>query len=579
MRLNLEGWKKDWSLMQQLFTEDEIKKITARLKKMTIQNVVFCSFENRFAKSGGLAAVTVNILSYLKEINNIPQVCLMTPFYSRIINKSKVKKTDRSFSVTYNGKSVKVEILKYNWEYTKPTTGTIKEYYLKADGFFESQNRLHDPYIYFENEKQQNDEAITENALFFCKAVPLALKELDISENTVFHLQEWQTALISLTAKEAMLNGTLTSCGTVQTMHNPFDSFISWELLERIIDKKQIQRISQNFTWGLTAYQIGLLLVDAPVTTVSENFANEFTSDILQTEHFAPHLQSIFKKNRVFGINNGMFISFPSEFSKKKSYTMTELKKIKSEKRKSLLKILDEYLPKERFGELTYKGGSITKLPDEIPIVVMSGRLDFNQKGYDILLNALKKFAADEIKAILTPMPVKQSDLDYFYEIAEECKGNITVFPIRMEKGFQELQIGCTYGIMPSIYEPFGAAVEYMVNGTVNIARATGGLVDQIEDRKNGILFKEVSGFFNLENIKQFSESSDNVHKRKSNNWVQSMVDELYSTLIEAIDLYQNHQQNYFKMITQGFKKASTFNWDICAKKYFAVFKKVKSGF
>ena len=92
-----------------------------------------------------------------------------------------------------------------------------------------------------------------------------------------------------------------------------------------------------------------------------------------------------------------MFISFPSEFSEKKSYTMTELKKIKSEKRKSLLKILDEYFPKERFGELTYKGGTITKLPDEIPIIVMSGRLDFNQKGYDILLNALKKFATDEI--------------------------------------------------------------------------------------------------------------------------------------------------------------------------------------
>jgi len=572
-------WQKDWTLTSYFFDEQEIKYITKQLENLKIKTIVYCSFENRFGKSGGLGAVTAKILPYLNEARDTANAILVTPFHNKIMDAKKLKATGVSFEVLFDQRSINVEILEHTFEYDTPQKGTVKEYYLKADGFFNAQNPLKDPYVFFEADRLRNDEAIRENSLFFCQAVPLALKALGFEKNIVLHVQDWQMALISLTSKEAMLNGTLKSCATVQTMHNSFDTYIPWNSLRKILNENRIQKISQQFHEGLTAFQIGLQLVDAPITTVSENFAREFTSDILQTEHFAPHLQTIFQKSGVVGVNNGAFIDPPADFAQEKNITIQKLKTIKNKNRKLLLQVLDEYHPPERFGNLTYQGGAITNLPDSTPILVMSGRLDYNQKGYDIFLQAIERFAEDEIKVILTPMPIKQSDLDFFKDVISRCNGNVTVFPIRMTQGFHELQIGCTFGLMPSIYEPFGAAIEYMVNGTVNIARKTGGLPDQIDDNQSGLLYREDSTFYNLENIKHFSGLADTIFLRRDNKWAQTMVDALHEKINEAIYLYQNHPNEYYRLIIMGFKKAKKFDWAQSAKKYFEVFDHVTRGF
>jgi glycogen synthase len=576
MKLHLETWKKDWRLMKVFFNEGEIAYIKKSLQNLTVRQVVYCSFENRFAKSGGLAAVATRILPSFNALKDIKQVILMTPFYPHIIAENKLEKTGKSIDILYDKKRIKIEILKFILKDKGGSKVDIPEYYLKAPGFFEARNPINDPYIYHENNQELNKNAIRENALFFSKAVPLVVKAVGLDKDIVFHLQEWQTTLIALTAKIAMLSGDLTSCGTVQTIHNPFDSYIPPEALGKIIDDKYVRRYLQ-FTEGKgqTAYQLGLQLVDAPIITVSENFAREFTTDILQTQHFAPHLQDIFLRSDVWGVNNGMFVDFPSEFSSRDRYTIEEIKKIKLEKRKALLEILDRYQPPERFGQLTYKGKSITCLPREIPLMVMSGRLDFNQKGFDILLQAAEQFAEDEIKVILTPMPVKASDLDYFYEVADKCRGNVTVFPIRMAEGFHELQTGSTFGIMPSIYEPFGAAVEYMVNGTVTIARQTGGLVNQIDSGENGFLFREDSKYYNRENIRAFIEAVDNAQRRKNNPWAVNMAKHLCQTIKEAVRLYREQPHIYYRFIRNGFQKACYFNWESNAEKYMTFFRMV----
>ncbi len=579
MTAALQRWKKNWSLLPVLFNHDEIADIKARLKKLKIKNIVYCSFENRLAKSGGLAAVTTQVLPFLKETNSIPNVALITPYYSRISNQSALRSTGVRFSIPFGKKNVPVEILEYQWNYTRPQKGGLKEYYIKAEGFFNSHNRVNDPYIYSENDRDANDAAILKNALFYCKAVPPALQKLGIVDHTVLHLQDWQTALLSLTAKEAMLGGVLNSCGTVQTLHNSFDAAVPFTLLAPVCSPQRIKKLQSVFADLPTVLQLGLQLTDGPLNTVSNNFAAEFTADVLQTQHFAPHLQDIFTNNGVFGVNNGMFVDFSGEFAAKKSFTLNEIKQIKLKKRKALLQILDEYRPKERFGELTYQGRSITTLPDNIPIIVMSGRLDPVQKGYDILLRVIDRFKADELKAILTPMAIRPSDLDIFRKSTKTGSGNLTVFPVRMQKGFHELQVGSTFGIMPSIYEPFGAAIEYMVNGTVNIARATGGLVDQIDAEKCGLLYRETDRNYDLKNIKHYANTGDTVSERDTNAWVQDMVDELYKTLQSAIALYRKQPNEYYKMINRGFAKARKFGWDTNARRYNRLFQKVNKGF
>lgn len=577
MTLPLNKWKRDWSLMDVIFNREEIESIEERLKKLKIDTLVFCSFENRFARSGGLSAVTTNILPYLKAVNHIPSVILMTPFYSKIFDETRLQRTSHYFDVLYNNRTIFVEIFEYIWNYNHPDNGSLKEYYLKADGFFEAQNKLNDPYAYDCNNQEQNAAIQLENSLFFCKAIPLALNALKIRENILFHLNEWQTALIALTAKVAMLNGTLESCGTVQTIHNSYDSRIPRRFLSNLLDGSKRQKISRLADEGLSAYHIGLQLVDAPITTVSEHFAEELTSDILQTRHYAPHLQRIMKASGVFGINNGMFVDFSSEFPKRENHSRDEVRKIKLKNRKALVRILSTYRPQERFGDLTYLGRTISRLPDTVPIIMMSGRLDPIQKGYYVLLRAIESFAQDEIKVVLTPMPVNPADLDYFYEVAGKCKGNVTVFPLRMKEGYHELQTGATFGIMPSIYEPFGAAVEYMASGTVNIGRATGGLVNQI-DNKCGFLYKEDSVLYTTKNMHDYVDSEHVIQARKTNPWAQSMADNLYKVIRKAIKVYQDHPDTYYQMILNGFKKANQFNWEANAKKYYQVYQMVSKG-
>ncbi len=95
MDLKNNYWIKNSETVDGFFDKKEIALITSRIKSIKkIECLVFCSFESRFAKSGGLAAVTTKILPYLKEVNNISNVILLTPFYPNIIPANKLKPTE-----------------------------------------------------------------------------------------------------------------------------------------------------------------------------------------------------------------------------------------------------------------------------------------------------------------------------------------------------------------------------------------------------------------------------------------------------------------------------------------------------
>lgn len=657
MNFRLSKLKNDWALMPYFFSDEQVKEIRKRIRHLKLEHVVYCSFENRYAKSGGLGAVTQTILPWLNEAKWIGSTMLITPYHShilphnlvpklmdvrvfgeRILDKVpgkekkeilacyrranctpktegygcyslrpdlteeeferlcdiliqcgyRLEKTGIKFPVYYRGKDIEVELFRHREPYTVPGKGEIFEYYLKADGFFNAQNKINDPYI-FSEDKEQNDRLLLDNALFYSRAIPLAMRALGKLKNILFHLQEWQTAMVALSAKAAMLSDVLESCASVQTIHNPFDSGITIETLKECFSwpgspvSRQIKDLDSNrefaahfFNKHLTVFQLGLQLTDGQTTTVSESFARELTGDILQTEHFGPHLQQIFKRGGVYGINNGQFHSLPAEFSKGTDIDVEEIAEIKEQKRRELLEALADYHPEGTFGSLSYLEKSIAELPDDIPVIAMSGRLDPNQKGYDIFLEALERMEKDRVKVILTPMAVKDSHLDIFREAAEICEGDLLVFPVRMKPDyFKLMQMGATYTVIPSIYEPFGGAIEYIVNGTPPIARQTGGLKNQVINDINGFLFREPLKSCDVEAIEQFIAASESTKDRKKNPWVIGMVDALHKTLLHAIDIYQNHREEYYELILEGFMQARIFDWKTSARKYCRVFRKV----
>ncbi|MDZ7377603.1 MAG: glycogen/starch synthase [candidate division KSB1 bacterium] len=569
-------WSKDWTLMPYFFDNAEINLIVDRLKHLQIETVAYCTYENRFAKSGGVGAVATLLPLHLKAADPNVDVIVLTPFHSGIIDERRVSPTHQHVSIEVGQHQYDVEILEHSIPCGEH--GAVKEYYLKIDGFFNAQNRLNDPYIFHESDQDENDRLLLQNALIFCHAVPFALKALGRDNNIVFHLQDWQSALIALTSKLAMRNGVLRSCGSVITLHNVFDCFVPWESLVPILGAGTIERIERQFRQGLTALQLALPLVDAPITTVSQSFARELTTDILQAEYFAPHLQPLLQRSKLVGIPNGPFVPFPEEFRPEKQLTIQKIKEIKSRNRKALLQVLEQYHPAEQIGALTYQGGPISHLPDSVPIIAMTGRMDVNQKGYDIALQCFERFAPDEIKVVLTPLVSKFSHLDFLREAVSRCQGNVTMFPMRLEQGYQELLLGSSFGLMPSIYEPFGAALEYLVNGTVVLARKTGGLADQIQDQRCGLLYRETNDFYQIAFIRDYFAHSNDLNARRANPWSQSMVAALHEKLIEAIHLYQHHPEEYYRLIIMGFKQARSFDWSNAAQSYLEVYHQVAQG-
>lgn len=571
-----DTWRKDWSLMGLFFTAEESARLYSRLTVLQLDTLVFASFENRFARSGGLAAVTVNTLPWLQETNKFKRAILISPLYPRIMAKAPLQDTGKRISVLFGQRLVEIEIWCYEAPFSAPASGRIMEYFIKAEGFFGAENPLNDPYLYLPDQPEANDAALRKNSLLFCKALPAVLAALGLTDHLIVHGQEWQTALLALTIKEAMCENRLQGCGVLFTIHNPFDNHFSAGELLQITDAARRVRIEHMLSQGATAWEIGLQLADAPTVTVSENFAGEFIRDPIHTAYFAPHLQSIFQRGGVYGINNGPFLPFSADFPRREKHTRKEIAGIKRAKRAELLQVLESYTPPERFGHLTWQGGSITGLPDEVPILVMSGRLDPGQKGYDLFLQAIERFAIDEIKVVLTPLATRTSDLDYLYQVAGRYNGNLTVFPIRMQQGYQALQTGSTFGLMPSIYEPFGAAIEYMVSGTAVIARNTGGLTDQIKHGVNGILFRERPDYYTPEQIRAFAHAAAIVQWRKTNPWVCDMVDALERALRDAIRLFREQPEAYYEMIRQGFVRAGAFSWEKNAREYGEVYHQVR---
>lgn len=571
------GWSKNSVFETSIFGSQSAvlrAKLAARPR-----HVVFCSFESRFARSGGLAAVVVNTLPFLKETTGFESSSLLSPFYTALMDAEKLETTGVRFTVPFDGRLVEADLLRYQAPYSVPASGTVYEYYIKADGFFTAHSKLRDPYVYVED-SAINEPLLLKNALFFSAAVPVALAALGLSKDVILHLQEWQTTLAALTVKQAVLEGSLQSCVLVQTMHNPYDCFVPTRELLRIVTLPQLRTAVEALPGGgLTAFQIGLALLDVPPATVSEHFAEELTSDVMQTRHFAPHLQTLLGQG-VVGINNGPFVPFSGKFPKRGRHTVQEVMQIKGKARESLLSILETYIPPQRFGELTYRGGPITNLPEGVPILLMSGRLDPTQKGYDILLQALERFATDEIKAVLTPLAVRDADLEFFREVAagSACRGNVVVYPIRMERGYVELQTGATFGVMPSIYEPFGAAIEYMANGTVNVGRLSGGLANQVVDGETGFLFRESASSYTIENIKAFAAQSSNVGARRDNPWAADMVSALVKTLQKATECYRGRPDDYARMVLRGFDKTAEFSWEKNASEYSTLYQMAEAS-
>jgi glycosyltransferase involved in cell wall biosynthesis len=405
-------------------------------------------------------------------------------------------------------------------------------------------------------------------------------------------LQDWEAA----TAVLAMAESPGRSRAFV-TLHNSYDCNVSPEQLAAV-------GINPDCCPGGTILQRALPLTELPVFTVSEQFAHDLTEDALQRHVLAPQLQLTLKP-RLVGIDNGPFADSavdPKVLASAEGGNWKPLADWKATHRHSFLAAIKKFVPSQ---ERPVWGDLSRFQHDDAPWFVMAGRDDSRQKGYDVLARAAAMFLEthETGRFLFFPMPGDEglAGLGFLKKLADRYAGSVLVFPFRFHEGYVGALRGAEYGVMPSLYEPFGMANEFYLNGTVGIGRATGGIMQQIVPLRTtasfgphvqlatarwhsattpptGFLFREHDALpsevddwraINAANYSRTSEGPDRVEERQRYPLFQSMADELLLALREAAEISRQQPQVYFHMLTSGISHVShNFSWNRAALDY-----------
>lgn len=282
----------------------------------------------------------------------------------------------------------------------------------------------------------------------------------------VMHANDWQTGFVPV---YELLDGI--NIPTVFGIHNlAYQGNFDRALLPSVGVPPELYRTENGveFHDQVSFMKAGISLADR-VVTVSPTYARE-----IQTPEFGAGLDGLlrFRRRALTGILNGINTRVwnpAQDDALIASYGITTLAR-KDECRSALLEEvhLDE-------------GG---------PVLAMVTRLA-HQKGVDIVVNALDALMAQDVRLVVL------GDGDSMTEsalAAVERKHERRVAAIfRFDDALaHRIYAGADFFLMPSRYEPCGLgqmiAQRY---GTPPIARATGGLVDTVEDGKTGFLFDD----------------------------------------------------------------------------------------
>ena len=573
--MKLEQWSRLRGGYHILFNDQEIDALerAERTFSSGSRTVVSLAFENRFVSLGGLAPVMKHLPSKLSELGE--RAMVMTPFHAG--HRSMNAAFDAGLLETCCA-DVPFRLCDYEATLTcyRDTSTEIPSYYLSVPGRF---NAGENPYSY----EDRNDLLL--DSLAFSAAVPIALNKLGLVRDLLFHAHEWETAPIAVTSKMAVVSGLLLQARTVLTLHNSFDAPLPPEVQRRFFAKELDAE---------TVLQCALPFVNGPLVTVSSPFARELTCDPLQRTVFADHLQTLFAMNPPVGIENGVFGEdrrpfTPSTLSLAEAGAHGKIVIRKNTFKRRFVKALARTNDPRIIGKIMLSADDTTT-----PVFFMAGRLDFMQKGFDVVFHAFARLKRGRAKLMFCPSSVNVNNaegLGFFRELTGRCAGDIEVWPFKLSRRVYDLFLkGASYLLMPSLYEPYGSANEVLLAGTPVVSRCTGGLWSQV----NSAVAVKVPAFYGdlvVDNRKEPStgvlyreEYSDEaaglewrrllelpVSERAGLPLYESLVKNAHAGLNSAITLY-SRPEKYSRLLINSVKEVGKFSWDRAAEKYRKVY-------
>jgi len=541
-------------------TERARLEVARRAVDAETATIAYCLFESPFARSGGLFAVADN---YTAELcRHARNVVVLAPYHSELHtapNAAQVEPVGKC-TVPFDGQPVAVDLMEHRRH-------GVRWVLFRSERFFDAAGGPGgtDPYSYADPTKLLND------SLFASAIVPHALAALGLRQNCIVHLQDWELAATALCVKAALIGGMLESAAVVLTAHNPYDHALPTEALE------QLETGHKGDPEAETVFQQMLPLIDGPLTTVSESFARELITDPLQTEHFAPHLQQLFGRQGVVGIDNGVFGALRSAYSERAIVEARAARpaRILDEKHAHRAQMV-EALSRVRDQRTL---GSLDEFSDDTPVFLMFGRLDPGQKGFDLFSRAIESLPRGIARFIMTPIVggAPKVFLDDLSTLASNRTGEVVVYPFRWQSGYQALQAGASYVVMPSLYEPFGGATEAYLSGTPVVCRATGGLLQQVVDADEepeegtGLLFRESVAADGP--AWTAIQSAATPKERVVSQSYGSMVAACAESLRRAIEIYRDQPIVYARMLANLYNQTAHFSWDQTIRRYEDVYR------
>lgn len=578
-----------------------------------MKKVLLVAYETRYAQCGGIAAVMDQLPGYLRSAAGLT-VSVITPFHHRIPNTMSLPvRPVGTVNVPFCADIVSVKVSRFDdrwhWYFLD-----AQDYILPAvcrvtpddERFFAG---VRQPYNVGTNASSQL-AILRRDSLFFGAAVARALQQFGPDIQWTMLLQDWQaaTAALALTGSNANRN---VRC--FLTLHNSYDSgeMNADELCRVGIDPVHVSAPSHRHT----VLGRAIPLLARPIFTVSEQFARDFVNDKFQSDVMANHLQDDLRFPSLVGVNNGLFTSLQIPepvLAAARRFDYAPIKAWKTEQKTAAIDALSRFVPEEEKPVWGDKAAFV-KAGDDLPWFVFAGRDDTRQKGYDVASEAVRSFLekpGNEAKAQFLFFPIPGDEgrdgLIFLRRLAQKHKANVLALPFMFQEGYMAALRGAAFGVMPSLYEPFGMAGNFYLSGALGIGRATGGLLQQIVplrsipscttdvvERSNrwhslsapatGFLYRERDDYPEyVDNWQAFNDvaylaqpGGDRVTERSTYSLFKDMVAALESAFHDALAVYHkpsskpNGKEDYYVMLLDGIGHLQRgFSWEWSAAEY-----------